>query len=663
MYVEAYGNDRNNGGVAAPVATIARATEIANAKSANDKCDIIIGSGEYYIDKSIAPQSDNITYCAADNAEVKLSAGVRLALDRAEKVTDEKVLSRLAETEASKNLYSLSLAELEEIPEQDLPGIYKLNWVEYPQKTLEVFYDDKAMTVARYPNRGAEEEYMRVTQVVNEGAVPANWDEKYAGSSDYVPEEERNQNDSFAVVASERAAMWTNAENAVLFGFWKYDWATQSVPLQKVENNVIYSKHPSQFGVSEGARFYIFNLLEEIDSPGEYYIDRENKCLYFYPPEGADMQNGFLNMSVTADPVFNINNVKNTVISGLKIGCARANGIKIGTNAENTTVKDCEIANTADRAVRMDGKNNSVVNCYIHDVDGGVYISGGVRETLEKSGNLVENCEIENFSRLTKVYTPAVEINGVGATVKNNKIHGSEHCAVIYRGNEHEMAYNEIYDVCKETNDAGAIYAGRNWTERGNRVIYNYIHDISPKVVQTAGCAGIFLDDHFAGGYIFGNVFENIQGYGVKLNGGRENTIKNNIFVNCTRPAYMQDISDSAIFADQLAALEDSPYRTELWQTKYLSLVSILEDEKYKEEILNVYADNVAVSCDNEVFTGDKMQEYMNVSNGMYDNFIYESDPGFSDMQNRIYSLREDSIIFEENPDFENIPFKKIGKR
>ncbi len=34
-------------------------------------------------------------------------------------------------------------------------------------------------------------------------------------------------------------------------------------------------------------------------------------------------------------------------------------------------------------------------------------------------------------------------------------------------GNDHEVAYNEIYRVCTQTGDAGAVYMGRNLTMRG----------------------------------------------------------------------------------------------------------------------------------------------------------------------------------------------------
>ena len=42
------------------------------------------------------------------------------------------------------------------------------------------------------------------------------------------------------------------------------------------------------YGINPGAaRWYAFNLLSEIDRPGEYYIDRGNGLLYFWPPSAV----------------------------------------------------------------------------------------------------------------------------------------------------------------------------------------------------------------------------------------------------------------------------------------------------------------------------------------------------------------------------------------
>ncbi len=71
------------------------------------------------------------------------------------------------------------------------------------------------------------------------------------------------------------------------------------------------------------------------------------------------------------------------------------------------------------------------------------------------------------------------EIGGVGVKIVNNEINSGPHNAIqLGLGNNHEVYFNEIYDVCQQTSDVGAFYQGRDWTSRGTYISYNYFHDI-----------------------------------------------------------------------------------------------------------------------------------------------------------------------------------------
>lgn len=100
---------------------------------------------------------------------------------------------------------------------------------------------------------------------------------------------------------------------------------------------------------------------------------------------------------------------------------------------------------------------------------------------------------------------------------------GSLHEAIVFYGNEHEISYNEIQDVCTLTADAGAIYSGRRWDWRANKIMFNHIPDITGFInTNIGGCTvdGIFLDDQLSGEYVFGNIIINVCGKGIFHNGG-----------------------------------------------------------------------------------------------------------------------------------------------
>jgi hypothetical protein len=50
--------------------------------------------------------------------------------------------------------------------------------------------------------------------------------------------------------------------------------------------------------VNKRSRFFIENVFEELDAPGEWYLDKKNGILYFYPPEGLDIKTALVEYPV-----------------------------------------------------------------------------------------------------------------------------------------------------------------------------------------------------------------------------------------------------------------------------------------------------------------------------------------------------------------------------
>ena len=69
------------------------------------------------------------------------------------------------------------------------------------------------------------------------------------------------------------------------------------------------------------------------------------------------------------------------------------------------------------------------------------------------------------------------------------------------RGNDHVIEFNEIHHVALETGDVGAIYTGRDYTYRGNRIRHNFIHDTGGVGM---GSMGVYMDDCVSGTLIAG---------------------------------------------------------------------------------------------------------------------------------------------------------------
>jgi hypothetical protein len=148
----------------------------------------------------------------------------------------------------------------------------------------------------------------------------------------------------------------------------------------------------------------------------------------------------------------------------------------------------------------------------------------------------VENCHFQRQGRWSKCYVPAVALSGVGLRASHNLIDDHPHSAILFWGNDHLMEFNEIHHIALETGDVGAIYTGRDYTFRGNRIRYNYIHHTGGVGM---GSMGVYMDDCVSGTEVFGNVFYKVH-WAMFLGGGRDHRVENNIFVDCD-PAVRAD--------------------------------------------------------------------------------------------------------------------------
>lgn len=609
--------------------------------------------GDYFLEKPFILINENsgtqdspITYTAYQNETPVMIGGVRIP-EQSLSAVEEEAKARIIDSEARDKIKEIDLAALgiTEIDEVNLPGAFSLPWIEKKPTAPELIINGRAMTLARYPNEGAEDNgLITIREVVDAGANPRYWEDDMINQPGYVPEGERDRSDTFVIrYEDDRISRWTQAEDARLYGYWWWNWADQTVPIKTINTveKTIESEIPSWYSVREGQGYYAYNLLEEIDVPGEYYIDRTAKKLYFYPPDG-EIKDMYLSLSagdliqVGADYIN---------IRGITIPAARESAVAI--NADGVTLSGCEIANTGAAAVTVSGSDNLVQNCYFHDVNGGVRLYGGDRNTLAAGNNTVDGCRFERFSRLTKTYNGAVTLSGVGNWATNNKISDGPHLAVQLSGNDHLIAYNDISDVCQTADDMGAIYMGRSWTSRGNRICHNYIHDIRSVYVDPSaawGVYGIFLDDQFSGVEISGNVFEEIQTDGnsaaVFIASGKDNKVINNAFIR-TRPVRMNGASlgDGNIGRFAVTELSKVPYQSDIWKKVYPSLFAVLDggEEEYRKPKGNEITRNVFYQTE-DLRIEERVREYVLLDNNTPDELI-GSDPGFADVSRGDYSI------------------------
>ena len=257
-------------------------------------------------------------------------------------------------------------------------------------------------------------------------------------------------------------------------------------------------------------------------------------------------------------------------------------------------------------------------NCLVYNTGGGgIACSGGDRNTLTSCNNVVNNNEIHDIAYWHKTYLPAIEINGVNVIVRENNIYDIPHFAVAFQGNEHIIEKNRMRNVCYESNDAGAIYAGRDYTCRGSIIRYNYFADLLG--YEGRGCIAIYFDDGMCSAEVYGNVIINMPYVGILIGGGRDFDVHDNYFFNCKLALMLDDRLDrwSCRNSRNVKHLDDVPYRSDVWKKAYPHLYNILDDEPTLPKY-NKFYNNTVIGGDGIIMSGEKLEKFLERNNNKY---------------------------------------------
>lgn len=641
-HISPAGHDGNPGTAAQPFASIEHARDVLRGVDRGalppGEITIVLHAGLYELSSPVCFGKEDsgspdhpLVYRAETGAKVRISGG--RTVSGWGPVTDREVLARLPEV-ARGHVLQVNLAE---------QGITDYEGINHPRTYqsdpgLEVFYADRPMTLARYPNEG----FMWIKEVFGETGRLGGKEAKTA--------------DGKFLCEDPASARWVGEKDVWLHGFWFRDWADIRIPLGAVDPEAQTISFPPRSGhayaVRKGQWFYAENVLPELDSPGEWYLDREAGILYFWPP--GPVRAGVV-VSLTRD-LFRLTDVSDVTFRGLLFEAGRGSAVVV-TGGSNVRVIACTIRNMGNWAVRVTGGNcHGVVGCDVYATgQGGIHLEGGDRATLVPAGHYADNNHIYHTARWDPVYQQAITLYGVGNRATHNLIDNVPHIAIGFSHNDHIIEYNEIHSSVFQSNDAGAIYTSppnETWTMRGHRIRYNYLHNIHG--FEGRGCNGVYLDDCFSSADISGNIFYDVA-TPILIGGGRDNRISNNLFIKC-RKAFHLDArglgwaKGVGSFATKEAF--DLKITQPPWSVRYPELVNLLEDEPLAPKG-NVLAGNICWQTP-WGWIEPKAMPFVTSENN-----LTETDPHFAGCPPEDFCLASDSPAWGLG--FRPIPVAEIG--
>ncbi|MCO5241746.1 MAG: right-handed parallel beta-helix repeat-containing protein [Chitinophagaceae bacterium] len=230
FFVSPNGNDRNNGSVNKPFKTLHHALEAASQIKSKE-VTIALRKGIYYTDKTITInasrfQPASLQITAYNNEAVTISAGKRLQL----------------RWKPWKN------------------GIYRAD-VPAGISFERMYVNNALQPLARYPNYDS-------TARIFHGTAPD-------------------------AIAPERVKKWKDPAGGYVHALHAYEWGgfhyritgTDSKGNLQMEGGW-QNNRPNK--MHEKYRF-VENIFEELDSPGEWWLDKSKNVLYYYPPQEIDI--------------------------------------------------------------------------------------------------------------------------------------------------------------------------------------------------------------------------------------------------------------------------------------------------------------------------------------------------------------------------------------
>ncbi|MBF0593359.1 MAG: right-handed parallel beta-helix repeat-containing protein [Candidatus Omnitrophica bacterium] len=654
FFVSRNGDAANAGTIDSPVATLEQALRLVRTwRAGNPGCNapvmVWLRGGEYLRNNVFALGSGDsgTTGCPTifsgyQNENAVITGGLDLDSSKFTKIVDSSILARLS-VSARENVYQFSLKDNGIEDYGDLKGVAAGNL-----SPMELIVNGKPMALSRYPNR----DNLHVTSVAFSGTNPV---------LGYTPDP--------------RPSAWADTSDIWVHGRFKFDWRDYHQHVSSFDlPNSRMTLDSSNGNANEGYAaydkniagwFYFENILEELDAPGEYYIDRGKGILYVWP--AADLSQSRVQVTMAKDNFVKTYSVSNIIFQNLTFENNRNTAFYL-TRTSDFALVNAIIRNIGASAfITTGGDPNSRVGVYhshIYDIgSSGISLYTVTPDILSSGRNFALNNKVHRTGRWDVINYGGFPIAAFGANpyVSHNDVHDQESAGILFYSTTNGiMEYNEVHDVMQLANDYGGLYIAGSMMSRGNIAKFNYLHDITG-VPDNPSAEGIYFDEATPGCIAYGNVMSSIaperftsgrEGGAFMIGGGRNVILDNNILVNSQVGIHLGIWSDLAKKKSEITAAgysaPNSTFFPEGTEILAATLTLVPEGTVIRRNILYEAAP-LYQNANNQ-----KWEPYLD----MRDNMV-GIDPHFVDVSKNNFQLKDDSPAYVMG--FQKIPFEDIG--
>src|SRR6202050_4806141 len=362
---------------------------------------------------------------------------------------------------------------------------------------------------------------------------------------------------------------WRHPEEAEIHIFQQAYWGNlhgELKGLDRASNTIWFGHGGQQIGakwdrnpavIGNKSRFFIDNVFEELDAPGEWFLDTRNSMLYYYPQPGTHLDTALIEVpqheSIIRFTGTQDSPVQNLSFKGFRFAHTQATykarydvpslsdwsihrgGTVFAEGTRQCSIEDCWFDAIGGNGVFVNNYNRdfNVTGCKFTETgDSAMCFVGDLEQTngtqrafpyeCRASNNLAHDCGFFG-KQIAGVYISRAK----RITVSHNLIYNMPRAAVCIGDSTwggHVIEFNRTHDTVLETSDHGPFNA---W---GRARAWCLAQSHGPYTADRSIDAWDVLVDAMEPVIVRNNLFDEKSGWGLDLDDGASNyKIYNNI--------------------------------------------------------------------------------------------------------------------------------------